>query len=189
METWLMSFKYDKSQNVRFFRLCFMCIFTKCIEVIETFKNNYLLFIFDQETSRSPQSGSRDTPALPHLPGGGSNWRQQNRGIPGGDAGSTKVGLTHTNALRTKGIEHPDPMRTHFFSRYPKLAAKNHESNTAGNDIFAKFSAYVKNTRPDKNRGENAASKPISYRIQLQIWILNRRSCDLYLLLKHWSRL
>lgn len=36
--------------------------------------------------------------------------------------------------------------------KYPKLAAKNHESNTAGNDIFAKFSAYVKNTRPDKHR-------------------------------------
>uniref|UniRef100_A0A3B4UAL8 Chloride intracellular channel 5a n=1 Tax=Seriola dumerili TaxID=41447 RepID=A0A3B4UAL8_SERDU len=36
--------------------------------------------------------------------------------------------------------------------KYPKLAAKNRESNTAGNDIFAKFSAYVKNTRPDKNR-------------------------------------
>ncbi|XP_028319038.1 chloride intracellular channel protein 5a [Gouania willdenowi] len=36
--------------------------------------------------------------------------------------------------------------------RYPKLSAKNRESNTAGNDIFAKFSAYVKNTRADKNR-------------------------------------
>ncbi|KAM9836071.1 chloride intracellular channel protein 5-like [Aulostomus maculatus] len=36
--------------------------------------------------------------------------------------------------------------------KYPKLAAKNCESNTAGNDIFAKFSAYVKNTSPDKNR-------------------------------------
>lgn len=36
--------------------------------------------------------------------------------------------------------------------KYPKLAAKNRESNTAGIDIFAKFSAYVKNTRPDKNR-------------------------------------
>uniref|UniRef100_A0A3Q1H7N7 Chloride intracellular channel protein n=1 Tax=Anabas testudineus TaxID=64144 RepID=A0A3Q1H7N7_ANATE len=36
--------------------------------------------------------------------------------------------------------------------KYPKLAARNRESNTAGNDIFAKFSAYVKNTRPDQNR-------------------------------------
>uniref|UniRef100_UPI0037E94D5D chloride intracellular channel protein 5a n=1 Tax=Semicossyphus pulcher TaxID=241346 RepID=UPI0037E94D5D len=35
--------------------------------------------------------------------------------------------------------------------KYPKLAAKNLESNTAGNDIFAKFSAYVKNIRPDQN--------------------------------------
>ncbi|XP_073682820.1 chloride intracellular channel protein 5-like [Garra rufa] len=37
--------------------------------------------------------------------------------------------------------------------KYPKLAAKNKESNTAGNDIFAKFSAYVKNT----NAGANAS--------------------------------
>ncbi|KAM3856997.1 chloride intracellular channel protein 5a [Diretmus argenteus] len=36
--------------------------------------------------------------------------------------------------------------------KYPKLAAKNRESNTAGNDIFSKFSAYVKNTKPEKNK-------------------------------------
>ncbi|XP_056284093.1 chloride intracellular channel protein 5b isoform X3 [Pseudoliparis swirei] len=35
--------------------------------------------------------------------------------------------------------------------RYPKLAAKQRESNTAGNDIFAKFSAYIKNTKPEGN--------------------------------------
>uniref|UniRef100_A0A8C9V237 Chloride intracellular channel protein n=2 Tax=Scleropages formosus TaxID=113540 RepID=A0A8C9V237_SCLFO len=37
--------------------------------------------------------------------------------------------------------------------KYPKLAAKNRESNTAGNDIFAKFSAYIKNTKPEANAG------------------------------------
>uniref|UniRef100_A0A8C4RV33 Chloride intracellular channel 5 n=1 Tax=Erpetoichthys calabaricus TaxID=27687 RepID=A0A8C4RV33_ERPCA len=37
--------------------------------------------------------------------------------------------------------------------KYPKLAAKNRESNTAGNDIFAKFSAYIKNTKPEANEG------------------------------------
>ncbi|XP_048452503.1 chloride intracellular channel protein 5-like [Rhincodon typus] len=36
---------------------------------------------------------------------------------------------------------------------YPKLAAKHHESNTAGIDIFAKFSAYIKNTRINANEG------------------------------------
>ncbi|CAF96441.1 unnamed protein product, partial [Tetraodon nigroviridis] len=36
--------------------------------------------------------------------------------------------------------------------KYPTLAAKNRQSDTAGNDIFAKFSTYVKNTRPDKHR-------------------------------------
>nr|XP_033503946.1 chloride intracellular channel protein 5b isoform X1 [Epinephelus lanceolatus] len=35
--------------------------------------------------------------------------------------------------------------------KYPKLAAKQRESNTAGNDIFAKFSAYIKNTKPEAN--------------------------------------
>ncbi|XP_061571635.1 chloride intracellular channel protein 5a isoform X2 [Cololabis saira] len=47
--------------------------------------------------------------------------------------------------------------------KYPKLAAKNRESNTAGNDIFAKFSAYVKNTKPDKNQAlEQALNKALS---------------------------
>ncbi|XP_043918583.1 chloride intracellular channel protein 5 isoform X1 [Protopterus annectens] len=35
--------------------------------------------------------------------------------------------------------------------KYPKLAAKHRESNTAGIDIFAKFSAYIKNTKPSDN--------------------------------------
>ncbi|XP_051909424.1 chloride intracellular channel protein 5b isoform X1 [Hippocampus zosterae] len=35
--------------------------------------------------------------------------------------------------------------------KYPKLAAKHRESNTAGNDIFAKFSAFIKNTKIDAN--------------------------------------
>lgn len=35
--------------------------------------------------------------------------------------------------------------------RCPKLAAKNPESNTAGLDIFAKFSAYIKNQSLAKN--------------------------------------
>uniref|UniRef100_A0A8C6KSM9 Chloride intracellular channel protein n=1 Tax=Nothobranchius furzeri TaxID=105023 RepID=A0A8C6KSM9_NOTFU len=35
--------------------------------------------------------------------------------------------------------------------KYPKLAPRHRESNTAGNDIFAKFSAYIKNTKPEAN--------------------------------------
>ncbi|XP_076008595.1 chloride intracellular channel protein 5a [Genypterus blacodes] len=47
--------------------------------------------------------------------------------------------------------------------KYPKLAAKNRESNTAGNDIFARFSAYVKNTRPDKHRAlEKSLNKALA---------------------------
>ncbi|XP_041091393.1 chloride intracellular channel protein 1-like [Polyodon spathula] len=35
--------------------------------------------------------------------------------------------------------------------KYPKLAAKNPESNTAGLDVFSKFSAYIKNSNPAMN--------------------------------------
>lgn len=42
--------------------------------------------------------------------------------------------------------------------RYPKLAAKHRESNTAGIDIFAKFSAYIKNPRPEANGGRHVKS-------------------------------
>ncbi|RVE75011.1 hypothetical protein OJAV_G00012740 [Oryzias javanicus] len=35
--------------------------------------------------------------------------------------------------------------------RFPRLAAKHLEANTAGIDIFAKFSAYIKNPRKDTN--------------------------------------
>lgn len=41
-----------------------------------------------------------------------------------------------------------------YFFRYPKLAAKHPESNTAGIDVFAKFSAYIKNPRKEANEGE-----------------------------------
>uniref|UniRef100_A0A667YXF3 Chloride intracellular channel 6 n=1 Tax=Myripristis murdjan TaxID=586833 RepID=A0A667YXF3_9TELE len=35
--------------------------------------------------------------------------------------------------------------------RYPRLAPKHAECNTAGIDVFAKFSAYIKNPRKDTN--------------------------------------
>ncbi|XP_034720716.1 chloride intracellular channel protein 6-like isoform X2 [Etheostoma cragini] len=35
--------------------------------------------------------------------------------------------------------------------RYPRLAARHAEANTAGIDVFAKFSAYIKNSRKDTN--------------------------------------
>lgn len=37
--------------------------------------------------------------------------------------------------------------------RYTKLGARHPESNTAGMDIFAKFSAFIKNSKPDANEG------------------------------------
>uniref|UniRef100_A0A2I3T176 Chloride intracellular channel protein n=1 Tax=Pan troglodytes TaxID=9598 RepID=A0A2I3T176_PANTR len=43
--------------------------------------------------------------------------------------------------------EHKDTNKIEEFL-YPKLAALNPESNTAEQDIFAKFSAYIKNSNP-----------------------------------------
>ncbi|KAG6934183.1 chloride intracellular channel 5, partial [Chelydra serpentina] len=37
--------------------------------------------------------------------------------------------------------------------KYPKLAAIHRDSNTAGIDIFSKFSAYIKNTKQQDNTG------------------------------------
>uniref|UniRef100_A0A671Q4D8 Chloride intracellular channel protein n=1 Tax=Sinocyclocheilus anshuiensis TaxID=1608454 RepID=A0A671Q4D8_9TELE len=37
--------------------------------------------------------------------------------------------------------------------KYSKLGARHPESNTAGMDIFAKFSAFIKNSKPDANEG------------------------------------
>ncbi|XP_051060211.1 chloride intracellular channel protein 5 isoform X1 [Phodopus roborovskii] len=50
--------------------------------------------------------------------------------------------------------------------KYPKLAAKHRESNTAGIDIFSKFSAYIKNTKQQNNaaleRGLTKALKKLN---------------------------
>ncbi|XP_062972017.1 chloride intracellular channel protein 5 isoform X3 [Elgaria multicarinata webbii] len=46
--------------------------------------------------------------------------------------------------------------------RYPKLAAKHRESNTAGIDIFSKFSAFIKNTKQqDNNSLERGLTKAL----------------------------
>lgn len=43
----------------------------------------------------------------------------------------------------------------HIFNiSYPRLAPKHPEANTAGIDVFAKFSAYIKNPRKDTNDGK-----------------------------------
>lgn len=40
------------------------------------------------------------------------------------------------------------------FSRYPKLGTQHPESNSAGDDVFAKFSAFIKNTKKDAHESE-----------------------------------
>ncbi|KAM6465401.1 chloride intracellular channel protein 5 isoform 2-T3 [Liasis olivaceus] len=46
--------------------------------------------------------------------------------------------------------------------KYPKLAARHRESNTAGIDIFSKFSAFIKNTKQqDNNNLERGLTKAL----------------------------
>ncbi|XP_061547085.1 chloride intracellular channel protein 5a isoform X1 [Phycodurus eques] len=55
--------------------------------------------------------------------------------------------------------------------KYPKLAVKNRYSNTAGNDVFAKFSTYIKNTSPGKNQAfEQSLNKAL---VKLDEYLLN----------------
>lgn len=42
---------------------------------------------------------------------------------------------------------------------YPRLATKHAEANTAGIDVFAKFSAYIKNPRKDTNDGKTESGR------------------------------
>ncbi|XP_063161471.1 chloride intracellular channel protein 6 isoform X2 [Candoia aspera] len=47
--------------------------------------------------------------------------------------------------------------------RYPKLAPNHPESYSAGNDVFAKFSAFIKNSREDANENlEKALLKALN---------------------------
>uniref|UniRef100_A0A3Q4HBY9 Chloride intracellular channel 4 n=1 Tax=Neolamprologus brichardi TaxID=32507 RepID=A0A3Q4HBY9_NEOBR len=50
--------------------------------------------------------------------------------------------------------------------KYIKLGARHPESNTAGMDIFAKFSAYIKNSKPDGNEGKSLPERKGETRIQ-----------------------
>ncbi|KAK1789425.1 hypothetical protein P4O66_015354 [Electrophorus voltai] len=52
---------------------------------------------------------------------------------------------TDTNKIEEFLEEHLSP------PKYPRLAARNPESNTAGMDVFSKFSAYIKNSNPGLN--------------------------------------
>ncbi|XP_055731895.1 chloride intracellular channel protein 1-like [Salvelinus fontinalis] len=55
--------------------------------------------------------------------------------------------------------------------KYPRLASRNPESNTAGLDVFSKFSAYIKNSNPqlhDKSLTCNTRSPAFVCLVQLQ---------------------
>uniref|UniRef100_A0A8C2J7L5 Chloride intracellular channel protein 1 n=1 Tax=Cyprinus carpio TaxID=7962 RepID=A0A8C2J7L5_CYPCA len=45
--------------------------------------------------------------------------------------------------------------------KYPRLAARNPESNPAGLDVFSKFSAYIKNSNPQMNDNLEKGFSPL----------------------------
>ncbi|CAJ0965963.1 unnamed protein product [Ranitomeya imitator] len=75
-------------------------------------------------------------------------WRLVEVGTEWAGCGKAMKALTCTTTLRLYQI----PPCESFQHKYPKLAAKNPESNTAGLDVFAKFSAYIKNPNPSQNQ-------------------------------------
>jgi hypothetical protein len=77
----------------------------------------------------------------------GRVWRTQFEEIENRDGGGVREGELGGASPRKES--YPFFLPPAF--RYPKLAALNPESNTAGLDIFAKFSAYIKNSNPALN--------------------------------------
>uniref|UniRef100_A0A8B9H393 Chloride intracellular channel protein 1 n=1 Tax=Astyanax mexicanus TaxID=7994 RepID=A0A8B9H393_ASTMX len=62
---------------------------------------------------------------------------------------------TDTNKIEEFLEEHLCP------PKYPRLAARNPESNTAGMDVFSKFSAYIKNSNPGMNDSDEQGCRHV----------------------------
>uniref|UniRef100_A0A4W5NRZ1 Chloride intracellular channel 6 n=1 Tax=Hucho hucho TaxID=62062 RepID=A0A4W5NRZ1_9TELE len=62
--------------------------------------------------------------------------------------------------------------------RYPKLATKHPESNTAGIDVFSKFSAYIKNPRKDTNDGKDCVCVSVCACVRAYLCVL--RVCTVF---------
>lgn len=58
---------------------------------------------------------------------------------------------------------------------YPRLAPKHPEANTAGIDVFAKFSAYIKNPRKDTNDGRTEGGRASTSEGWIEIEIFNQQ--------------
>ena len=83
-----------------------------------------------------------------------------------------------------------------FNTRYPRLAPKHAEANTAGIDVFAKFSAYIKNPRKDTNDGKRESIKEcqhaniykLVHNLRYSWFQLERQYYNRYLVLNDFSR-
>ncbi len=112
-----------------------------------------LLIRVPQKAGGSSGSRSRNQSSIHDLQRRGAGGRQQDRGVSGGTTGPTTV-LSISLHLTLPRDPSYSPLNLVLVLRYPKLATKHPESNTAGIDVFAKFSAYIKNPRKEANEGE-----------------------------------
>ncbi len=66
------------------------------------------------------------------------------------------------------------PSKYFLHYRYPKLCCRYKESNTAGDDIFHKFSAYIKNPNPGLNDSKGHPSLKLFGQWTLEITLASR---------------
>lgn len=69
-------------------------------------------------------------------------------------------------------------------NRYPKLCCTYKESNLAGEDIFRKFSAYIKNPSPGLNNSEFTFKECVFF--FLISWYQRLRSCCCFVTIQCW---
>ena len=96
----------------------------------------------------------------------------------------SKKGISSPPALYSPNSNIANLWYSYFeLLRYPKLGTQHPESNSAGNDVFAKFSAFIKNTKKDANESESLPSSCFLFSawtsIPPLVWFLLRSGRDL----------
>lgn len=104
-----------------------------------------------QEAGRAQRPGARDQPAFPPLQRHPQNRLHQDRGVSWANTGPSQV-LLHIKQILmqsdflSSNTLTPGLLLSALACRYPHLSPLNKESFDVGADIFAKFSAFIKNS-------------------------------------------
>uniref|UniRef100_A0A8C7T8I1 Chloride intracellular channel protein n=1 Tax=Oncorhynchus mykiss TaxID=8022 RepID=A0A8C7T8I1_ONCMY len=112
----------------------------------------------EEKTSRAEGFGTWDQPSVPPVQRHPQDGLYQDRGVSGTDIGPSQVKYYYikekvngTNLLQTNSYSsRPTPFR------YPHLSPLSKESFDVGADIFAKFSAFIKNRPANSTFHEKA---------------------------------